>query len=120
MGSVCKQQLQAEQQNEVRNTKQSEKKEYVKRNTESSNSTLQYNQGSTKQFSVQRDPLARYMDESLSDSDSEEESQKQPVFTNFVTFQAMPSQKQMKPKFEFMKDQFINEMQQIQNMKQKK
>ncbi|CAD8122221.1 unnamed protein product [Paramecium sonneborni] len=125
MGSICKQQAQQqiEIQNEVKLSKGSEKKDFIKRNTETSGGTLQNNQNSTKQFSVKKDPLASYMNESLSDSDSDSQHSKpnQQVFTNFVTFQALPSQKQMIPKFEMLKDQFKNEMlQQINLQNQRK
>ncbi|CAD8170651.1 unnamed protein product [Paramecium octaurelia] len=118
MGSICKQQAQQliEIQNEVKFSKSSEKKDLVKRNTETSGGTQQQN--STKQFSVKKDPLSSYMNESLSDSDSDSSQSKpnQQVFTNFVTFQALPSQKQMIPKFEVLKDQFKNEMLQQMNL----
>ncbi|CAK79288.1 unnamed protein product (macronuclear) [Paramecium tetraurelia] len=118
MGSICKQQAQQqiEIQNEVKFSKGSEKKDLLKRNTETSGGTQQQN--STKQFSVKKDPLSSYMNESLSDSDSDSQQSKpnQQVFTNFVTFQALPSQKQMIPKFEVLKDQFKNEMIQQMNM----
>ncbi|CAD8114463.1 unnamed protein product [Paramecium primaurelia] len=124
MGSICKQQSQQqiEIQNEVKFSKGSEKKDLVKRNTETSGGTQQYNQNSTKQFSVKKDPLSSYMNVSLSDSDSDSQESKpnQQVFTNFVTFQALPSQKQMIPKFEVLKDQFKNEMLQQMNLQHQK
>ncbi|CAD8087806.1 unnamed protein product [Paramecium sonneborni] len=111
MGSICKQGQKSSNDKEIQSEIQltHSKQQFEARNNTSSN---QYNCQSTRQLTFRNDFASKFISLSQS-SDSEpnqdkESDDKRSFFSNFQTFQAMPSQKSSKlvsPQFTFFADE---------------